>query len=394
MDVKHLKKIDNILKEMTENGFVAGANCLVLENGKEVYYGETGYIDLEKKIPVKDDSIFRLYSMTKPVTSAAVMLLAQDGLIDLNQAVGDFIPSFRNQTVIDKGNRYAVKRAMKIKDLLNMTAGLTYGGEGNAPEVMTARLAAEGISRLGTDNEMSTMEFVSRLGEIPLLFNPGEHFQYSYCADVLGALVETVSGMRFGDFLKKRIFEPLGMDDTGFYVPAEKRDRFTKVYEDYEGNLREFTYNHLIINLPMDHEPAFQSGGAGLCTTIRDYAKFATMLLNKGIYKGVRVMEEGSVRYMTTGDMEAVPKEDLKSWDSMDGFVYANLLRVMKEPGKAMTFSVEGEYGWDGWLGPYFINDPKHKITILHMIQKTNAGTTSYMRRIRNVVYAAAEEKE
>ena len=142
----------------------------------------------------------------------------------------------------------------------------------------------------------------------------------------------------------------------------------------------------------MDHEPAFQSGGAGLATTIDDYAKFATMLNNNGELNGVRVMEPGTVRYMTTGHMEEAPRKDFMTWDGVDGFIYSNLLRILKDEGAAVTCGSEGEYGWDGWLGPYFINDPKHKVTILHMIQKTDTGTTTYTRRIRNVVYSSLED--
>jgi len=393
MNIEHLKKIDEIEKEMIEVGYVPGVLTMILEDSKPVYYSEMGYADLENKIPVKKDSIFRLYSMSKPITSAAIMLLMQDGKIDVNCAVGDFISTYKNQVYLSKnGEKLPVKRAMKVKDLLNMTAGLTYGGNNNENEKMTSALTEEGISRLDTDNEMTTMEFAERMGEIPLIFSPGDSFSYSYCADILGAIVEVVSGMTFGEFLKKRLFEPLEMVDTGFFVPEEKQHRLVKVYEQKDGKLKEFHYNNLNINLPMKHEPAFQSGGAGLCTTITDYSHFAEMLMNKGVFRGKRIMEEGTVKYMTQGTMDTAPREAIRSWDGLDGFDYANLLRVMKDPGRAVTFGSLGEYGWDGWLGPYFINDPAHKITILHMIQRTDAGTTPYMRRIRNVVYAAAED--
>lgn len=392
MVVEHLNKIDNILKEMTDTGYVAGINCMILEDGKPVYYGERGYLDLEKKVPVKKDSIFRLYSMTKPITSAAVMCLLEDGKIDLNQSVGDFLPSYQNQIVADRDEKYSVRRPMKVKDLLNMTSGLTYGGETNITEIQTEKLCAEAVSRLNTKDEMTTMEFATRLGEIPLIFNPGESFRYSYSADVLGAIVEVVSGMRFGEFLKKRIFEPLGMNDTGFYVPKEKQERLSKVYQASEYGLKEYTYNHLDINLCMDHEPAFQSGGAGLVSTIEDYSKFAVMLMNNGLYNGKRVMQPGTVKYMTTGCLDEGPQKEFKNWDGLFGFTYSNLLRVLKDPGMAVTMGSEGEYGWDGWLGAYFSNDPKHKITILEMIQRKDAGTTYYMRRIRDVVYAAVED--
>ena len=393
MDREHLKQIDGIEQEMIDSGYVAGVLTMVLEDNRPVYYSEMGYADIENKKPLKKDAIFRLYSMSKPITSAAVMLLMQDGKLDINKPVGDFIDTYKNQVYLAKdGRKLPVKRPMKVKDLLNMTGGLTYGGDANENQVRTSALTAEAISKLDTDEEITTYEFARRLGEIPLIFSPGDSFNYSYCADVLGAIVEVVSGMKFGEFLKKRLFEPLEMVDTGFYVPEEKQERLVKVYGQENGKLKEYTYNNLNINLAMKHEPAFQSGGAGLCTTITDYSHFAEMLMNKGVYNGKRIMEEGTVRFMTQGSMEDGPKVSIRAWDGMEGFEYANLLRVLKDPGKAVTFGSAGEYGWDGWLGPYFINDPAHRITILHMIQRVDAGTTTYMRRIRNVVYAAAED--
>lgn len=388
---EQLKKIDDILSAIVDDKFAAGASCLILDNGKEAYYGEKGFIDIKNNKPVKRDSIFRLYSMSKPLTAAAAMLLVEDGLLDMNQPVGDYIPSFKNQTVADGYNRLSVNRPMKVKDLLNMTSGLSYCGILNTTEHMASELTDEAIKRIGTDNEMSTYEFANRLGEFPLIFSPGERFNYSYSADVLGAVIEVVSKMKFSEFLQKRLFEPLGMKDTGFYVPADKQDRLTKVYENTPEGLKEYNYNHLIINLKMDHAPAFESGGAGLVSTLDDYSHFAMMLLNNGVYEGKRVMMPGTVKYFTEGGTEDGPKECLKGWDGMNGFEYANLMRVMKDPSKAVTISSMGEYGWDGWLGPYFINDPTHKVTILFMLQLTNAGTTTYTRRIRNVVYSSVE---
>lgn len=392
MDVAYLNHIEEVLEEMTSTGFVAGANCLVLKKGQPVYYCEKGYADIANQIPVRKDSIFRLYSMTKPITAAAVMLLVQDGKLDLNSPVCKYLPTYEHQTYLSGDEKKPVKRPMKVKDLLNMTAGLSYGGLGNENESLTTALTTEGIRRLNTDNEMTTREFALKMGEIPLLFSPGESFRYSFCADILGAIVEIVSGMRFGEFLKKRLFEPLSMEDTGFYVPKEKRERLVKVYAGKKDGLKEYDFNHLIINLSMDHEPAFESGGAGLCTTIEDYAKFASMLMNGGVYEGKRIFEPGVLKFMTEGVMDAGPRLAFKDWDGLEGFDYANLLRVMRDPGQAVTLGSKGEYGWDGWLGPYFANDPAHEITILHMIQRTDCGTTEYMRRIRNIVYATVED--
>jgi len=257
----------------------------------------------------------------------------------------------------------------------------------------TSAIADEGISRLDGDNEMTTLEFAERLGKVPLLFSPGEGFNYSYCADVLGAVIEVATGRRFSEYMRERILDPCEMKDTGFYVPAEKHPRLAHVYQQTEEGLKEYTYNNLLVNLKMDHAPAFESGGAGLVSTLDDYSNFAKMLLNKGVFNGRQVLNSGTVKYFTEAEMEdGAPKNAMKYWDGMNGCSYANLLKICKNPGQAITMSSLGEYGWDGWLGPYFLNDPAHNLTILHMLQRTDSGTTSYMRRIKNIIFSVVED--
>lgn len=393
MNTEHLKKIDLLMNEMVESGFSSGASTLVIKDGVEIYYGEAGYADISGKIPHKRDSIFRLYSMSKPITGATAMAAMEDGLLDVNLPVKDFIPSFANQKFEENGELKPVYRDAKVKDLLNMTAGLSYGGDWNLNTKGTSLIADEGIGRLDTDNEMTTLEFATRMGEVPLLFSPGEGFSYSYCADILGAVIEVATGMKFSEYMRKRILDPLGMEDTGFFVPEDKQSRLVKVYSQTDEGLKEFDYNNLIINLKMNHAPGFESGGAGLVSTLDDYAKFASMLLNKGIYNGKQILNPGTVKYFTEADIEdGGPKSAMKYWDGMNGCAYANLLKICKEPGKAVTLSSSGEYGWDGWLGPYFLNDPAHNMTVLHMLQRTDSGTTSYMRRIKNVIFSILED--
>jgi len=193
--------------------------------------------------------------------------------------------------------------------------------------------------------------------------------------------------------MHERILDPLGMNDTDFYVPKDKQNRLGKVYKATENGLEEYTHNHLIINLTGNRPPKFESGGAGLFSTLDDYAKFGTMLLNKGIYNGKQILNPGTVKYFTEADIEeGGPKSAMKYWDGMNGCAYANLLKICKEPGKAVTLSSSGEYGRDEWLGPYFLNDPAHNMTVLHMLQRTDSGTTSYMRRIKNVIFSILED--
>jgi len=204
----------------------------------------------------------------------------------------------------------------------------------------------------------------------------------------MGAVIEKVSGMPFGEFLKKEIFDPLGMNDTGFYVPAEKADRLAKVYETVPGSeMVEYTGENLGIENPPFHKPAFESGGAGLISCIDDYAKFVTMLINGGEYNGKRILSENSVKFLTTGALTPEQQKDF-NWDGVQGFSYSHFLRIMNEPEKAVTISRKGEYGWDGWLGCYMANFPSDNMSILIMTQKKDSGTFGLTRKIRNIILA------
>lgn len=386
-----LDRVNEIMEELVKDGEIAGMNLLITRFGKEQHYYEVGKADIAAKKPIKRDTIFRLYSMTKPVTAAAVMMLFEDGKIDLVDPVEKYLPGFQNQHLYVNGKKTALNAPMQIHHLLSMTSGLTYGGEDeNGKE--TWALLEELQNKLYSETPVTTLEFANRLGGCALAFAPGEHFAYGFSADVLGAIVEVVSGMSFGSFLKKRLFWPLGMKDTDFYVPKEKKDRLSRVYEKTEEGLKEFRLNNLGILNKMDIKPAFESGGAGLVSTIDDYAKFGQMLLQGGIYKGQKILSNKTVEYMTTGRLYGTPRADFSTWDGLQGFEYRNLMRIARDK-EAFTFNASvGEYGWDGWLGAYFANLPKEDATILFMMQRTDTGTAPFTRRLRNVIAAAFEE--
>ena len=223
-----LARLADVLQEMVDTGFVAGVTCMVLQDGEEQCYYEAGFQDSANRIPIARNTIFRLYSMTKPITSAAVMMLLEDGKLDLLEPVSKYLPGFLNQTVIRNGMETPVSRPVTIQNLLNMTSGLTYDGQNCVTEVRTGALFQEAADKLSSPHPLSTVEFMNRLGKIPLAFEPGEKWQYGASADVLGAIVEIVSGMRFGEFLEKRIFAPLGMKDTAatFAASASSCSRF------------------------------------------------------------------------------------------------------------------------------------------------------------------------
>ncbi len=392
MNLEKLRRLGELAREMTENGFVAGVSCMVIQHGEEQCYYEAGYRDISTGLRMTRDTIHRLYSMTKPVTAAAVMILLEEGRIDLLDHVSDYLPGFRNQYVIEQGVPVPVTRPMTIQNLLNMTSGLVYPGENNPAEVRNDRLMEEIKEKLLTDQALGTVEIANRAGQLPLAFMPGESWQYGLSADVLGAVVEVASGMRYGEFLTKRIFEPLEMKDTAFYVEADKRERLAKVYRGTESGLTEETGCHLGVQNKMELPPAFESGGAGLCSTINDYAKFTQMLLGHGTYRGVRILSPRTVKYMTTAHILPVQQRGMDTWESLAGYSYGNLMRIMTTPEEAVYIGSKGEYGWDGWLGTYMMNDPADDLTLLVMQQKCDSGITTYTRRMRNVMFAALED--
>lgn len=392
MNRKKLERLGGIAQEMTDSGFTAGVSCMVIHHGEEQCYYESGYRDVSAGLKMTRDTIHRLYSMTKPVTAAAVMILLEEGRIDLLDHVSDYLPGFRNQHVMERGVAVPVARPMTIHNLLNMTSGLAYLGESNPAEVRGERLIEEIKEKLLTNQALGTVEIADRIGQLPLVFMPGESWQYGFSADVLGAVVEVVSGMRFGEFMAKRIFEPLGMKDTAFYVEKVKRERLAKVYRETESGLVEETDCHLGVQNKMERQPAFESGGAGLCSTIDDYAKFNQMLMGHGTYQGTKILSSKTVEYMTTAHILPSQRRGLETWESLAGYSYGNLMRIMTAPEEAVGLGSKGEYGWDGWLGTYMMNDPVNDITLLIMQQRCDTGTMAYTRKIRNAMFAALED--
>jgi CubicO group peptidase (beta-lactamase class C family) len=386
MEINQIKKI---LKDNIDNNFLAGGNLMIIKEGKEIFYHEDGLADREAGIQIKRDSIFRLYSMSKPVTATAAMILLERGEIDLYEQVSKYLPGFKDQMVDNGGSLVPTEREVTLKDLLSMTSGLVYGGTKKAGKD-TGALFQEIDNRLFSDSPISTIEAMNKLGRCALAFQPGTSWEYGTSADVLGAVIEVVSGRRFGEFLKEELFEPLGMKDTGFWLPEEKRSRIVKTYGDNnKGDLEIYTGNNLGIIHQMDREPAFESGGAGLVSTIDDYAKFTRMLMNNGSLDGVQILRPHTVKYLTSGTLNTIQQKSFDLWLTLCGHSYGNFMRVMTDCSKAGDLGSLGEYGWDGWLGAYFCNCPKEDLIFLFMMQKTDAGTTTLTRKLRNIILSS-----
>ncbi|MCM1136399.1 MAG: beta-lactamase family protein [Clostridium sp.] len=389
------EKVRTVMERAVENCEVAGVNLLVEKDGEEICYCQAGMADREAGRSMDRDTILRLYSQTKPVTAAAAMILLERGLLDIDQPVSDFLPSFGKQFYFAEGEGIGeevkpVIQPMRVYELLRMTSGLVYPDEITAAGRQAKAVFDEVDRKLFTEEAMTTREIADRLGGCTLAFEPGSSWRYGSSADVLGAVIEVVSGMRFGDFLEKEIFGPLGMKDTAFWVPEEKRSRLAAAYEtvvkEGKNTLVRFEGRHLAISDRMEKPPAFESGGAGLASTLDDYVRFARMLLQGRSLDGVRILQPATVRYMTGAELMEPQQRAFNLWPSLEGFSYGNLMRVCKNPGRAGYPTGEGEYGWDGWLGSYFANFPKENMTILMGIQKKDAGTFALTRKLRNAV--------
>lgn len=381
--------IRTLIDSAVQDGTTAGMSVLVRKNNEEIFYTARGYKNIEKREEIQRDTIFRLYSMSKPITAAAAMILMEQGRLDLAQPIAEILPGFENLMVEENGVFRAAKKPITPLYLLNMTSGLTYGEEDTKSGRMIGEYLQECEKKLFTDEAVTTEDFANHIGTIPLAFDPDSSWCYGLSADVMGALIEKISGMSFGEFLDKYIFQPLGMTDTGFWVPAEKRGRLADAYETAaKGKMVPYTGNNLAISYKMESAPAFESGGAGLVSTIDDYARFAQMLLNGGSLNGTRIMSPETVQLLVTGELRTQQQEAMNQWVGLEGCTYTHFLRRVINPGQTSGLSVRNEYGWDGWLGCYFANFPEDNMTILMMQQKRDAGTIPLTRKLRNVILA------
>lgn len=386
------KVMDTIVTQGIEKGNIVGANVLFIKDNKELYFSSQGHADREAGTAMARDTIFRLFSMTKPVTAVAVLMLAERGKLDLWDNVSKYVPEFANVQVVDAaGNLVKADREINIWHLLTMTSGIPYPDmdceSGRRMDKLFKEIEAELVAGRPTD----TMEYCRKIAGIPLCFQPGERWRYGLSADILGGIVEVVSGQKYGEFLKKEIFEPLDMKDTGFFVPKEKWHRFAASYEwsEEKNGLIPFTRNHLGLE-GYGEDVVFESGGAGLVSTVDDYSHFAQMLLNGGSYNGVRILGHKTVELMRSSHLNEVQRKDF-NWDSLKGYGYGCLVRVLENSGANGCNANIGEFGWDGWTGNNIMMDATENMVLLYFIQRCGAGTTEEFRKLRMTAYASLD---
>ncbi len=389
------RTMDEILRRQVESGFVKGASAMVLHRGQEKYFFACGQADAERGIAMGKDTIIRLFSMTKPITAAAVMILAERGELDLWDPVSKYLPSFQGQRVWnDGGDTLPAERDSTLWDMLNMTSGIPYPDENHAPGRMMDSLFRELIDRRKKGERVDTQEYLERIGRIPLCFQPGERWMYGLSADVLGGVIERVSGVSFGEFLREELFTPLEMRDTGFFVPGEKLSRFAQAYEWHEDLGVLLPFEGCQLGEYYGEDVAFESGGAGLTSTLEDYSHFALMMLHGGSFGGKRILGEKTVGFMTQNRLNASQRISL-NWDSLKGYGYGCLMRVLTDQGAAGSNGSLGEFGWDGWMGNYVTMDPADDMILMYFIQRCNAGNVGALpeiRKLRMATYADLKE--
>jgi Beta-lactamase class C and other penicillin binding proteins len=382
--------IKNLVEKELSAGDLAGASLSVIKDSVTVLRRDYGYADLESKRPMPTDGIFRLYSLSKTITAVAAMILMERGVIDLHDPVAAYLDGFRNQMYFDGETCRLVKNECTLYHLLNMTSGLVYPDLDVAGQKMQ-KVFDDGIARALSGAGFSTVNFCNRIGGVPLAFNPGEQWRYGTSADVLGAVIEVASGKSFRQFLMDEVFIPLGMTDTDFYVPTEKQVRMVTMYRHCEEvpKLTPYLGNHLLI-LDGKHPPVFESGGAGLFSTVADYTKFASVLMTGGC-GGARILGRKTLDYLRSNQLTPRQKEYF-DWPQNVGYGYGNLMRVMESTATAEINSSVGEFGWDGWTGAYASVDPTEKLIILYFISRIDMDPEPFRHRIRAIIYGHLDE--
>jgi CubicO group peptidase (beta-lactamase class C family) len=403
-----LERISEIIQHDVNVRDIAGATAMVIRNGKIGYYENFGHADREKKIPMANDTIFRIYSMSKPITTVALMSLFEEGRFFLDDPVSKYIPELGNlRVVVDSTDRtigavfnlpdedaldspapkpslpeletVPTNRDMTIRDLMRHTAGLTYGFFGGTK----VDKAYQKLGILLTDKNLA--DLVSKVGKTPLLFQPGERWHYSISVDVQGRLIEVLSDQTLDAFLQERIFAPLQMSDTGFYAPQDKLDRLSKMYTpSKEGAIEpapEFMSRNFVT------KPALFSGGGGLVSTTGDYARFCQMLLNGGTLDGERIVSRTTIELMTKDHCQTV-EIGMRAKGSSFGLGF----QVALDQGLSGSPVSEGTYSWGGAAGTRFWIDPKENLIGIYMVQILPHTGLMYGEVFKNMVYQSIDD--
>ncbi len=368
MSSARLERLEHLNQRYVDEGKLAGVMTMVARHGKIVHLSVAGTYGVDNEKSLSEDTLFRIYSMTKPVTAVALMMLYEEGAFQLSDPVSKFLPQFKNMKVWKEDHLEDAQREITMHHLLTHTSGLSYGvGEG---EVGRAYQEADWLHARDLD------EFIEKVAKLPLVHEPGERWTYGISYDVLGAVAEKISGQNYAEFLKARIFNPLEMNDTFFYVPDDKMGRFptNHVWNNETNKLAVFPNDN-----PLNHSyfgSMFYAGGQGLVSTIGDYMKFAEVLRNGGDSNGTRLLSPKTIQFMTTNHLEAATSSavsgpssalDLPNVGRKLGFGIG--FGIIGDPASAGVISSPGTYFWGGHAGTIFWIDPEEDLVAIGMMQ-------------------------
>jgi len=380
-----LRRLSDMARGYVDKGVFPGVSVVVARHGQVVFAEHHGLRDIAAARPMTADTIVRIYSMTKPVTSVAMMMLYEEGRFNLYDPVSRYIPAFTGfDVLLDRGGYTDLDREPTIRDLFTHTAGLAYG-MGDTP--LDRRYVEAGLWNM--DPEPTLEEWLARLTSVKLLdYQPGERWQYSCATDVLGCLVQRFSDQPFDVFLQERIFGPLGMVDTGFYVPEAKADRFARLYSPAPGG--GFQESPSPLNLLCYDKPhPMMSGGAGLVSTAADYLRFALALANGGAWEGVRLLGRKTLELMTLNHLAPALLPYRAAPTTFDGYGFGLGFAVLMDLAAAQTPGSVGCFGWSGAASTDFWVDPREDLVALLMTQVIPQPYGPINRELRAMVYQA-----
>lgn len=365
-DPVRLRRLDGYLQQQVDSSHIAGAVALVLRDGHVVYERAVGWADREARRRMTHDAMFRIASQTKALTSIAVMMLIEEGKLALNNPVGRFIPSYARTTVLVDGAIVPARRAITIRDLLTHTAGISYGSDSAVAALYRAKKLGPVAGYGGwyiMDRDEPVCATMDTVATLPFVRQPGDAWVYGYATDILGCVVERVSGMALDEFFRTRITAPLGMKDTHFFVPIPKTDRLVAVYaSDSTNHISRAPQGAMGQGHFVSGPRRNYSGGAGLVSTARDYARLLQMLLNNGELEGVRVLSPAAVQVMATNQTGALFPV------SGQGFGFG--FSILERRGADNTIVSEGTYGWGGAYGSQYKIDPAERLVLVFMINQ------------------------
>ncbi|MFT7128898.1 MAG: CubicO group peptidase (beta-lactamase class C family) [Gammaproteobacteria bacterium] len=394
---ERLARIPDYFQAYLDRKKVSGMSFLIARGGRIAYQHCMGVQDFDTNSPIKPDTIFRIYSMSKPITSVALMMLYEEGKFRLDHEVSRYIPEFAQLKVYDQGGiddftTKPLERPMIVRDLLTHTSGLTYGF---MFQNTVDRLYRKGPISDARSSKMTLEEYCIELAKMPLVFSPGTSWNYSVSTDVCGRLVEVMSGMSLDEFFKKRIFEPLNMTDTSFDIPADKVDRFASCYA-RDPKTKEAQLQDSGSNSSYFGEKSFFSGGGGLISTIGDYYKFCQMLLNGGELDGKRLLSPTTIDFMTTNHLPENKTmsdmgDSLFSENRMDGSGFGLGFSVILNPVEVMAVGSTGSYSWGGAASTYFWIDPSEDLLAIFMTQLMPSDAYPMRAQLQQLTYAAIE---